>query len=130
MSMWAEFRGLKVYRSDEFRMYVVSIFGGRGSLYIGKGVTHSVQSNHGIAIAIVLQFKLFDVIPERGPNASEKRRDWIKRPTEGSRVWKKVDLAAKQRMSRPGNGCGGQAIDLAAEALISQGDFASNRLLR
>ncbi|KAI8543391.1 hypothetical protein RHMOL_Rhmol08G0213700 [Rhododendron molle] len=76
-----------------------------------------------------MQFELLILISERGPNASERYRDWIKRPTEHSRVWKKVDLAAEQRISRPRYGLSSRAIDLAAEALISQGDFASNRLL-
>ncbi|KAI8536174.1 hypothetical protein RHMOL_Rhmol10G0235700 [Rhododendron molle] len=63
------------------------------------------------------------MLPERIGEAVDRS------PIEGSRVWKKADLAAEQRMSRPGNGCSGRAIDLAAEASISQGDFGCNRLL-
>ncbi|KAI8537829.1 hypothetical protein RHMOL_Rhmol09G0054300 [Rhododendron molle] len=62
-------------------------------------------------------------------NASGRYCDWIKQSTEHSRVWKKVDLAAEQRNSRSRNGLSGRGKDPAAEALISQGDFASNRLL-
>ncbi len=43
--------------------------------------------------------------------------------TEHSRIWKKDDLAAEQKILQPRNGCCGRRIDLAAEGLISQGDF-------
>ncbi|KAI8530261.1 hypothetical protein RHMOL_Rhmol11G0042800 [Rhododendron molle] len=76
-----------------------------------------------------MQFELLIVISKRGPNASERYRDWIKRPTEHSRVWKKVDLAAEQRISRPRYGLRGRAIVLAAVALISLGDFDRIRFL-
>ncbi|KAI8568375.1 hypothetical protein RHMOL_Rhmol02G0193700 [Rhododendron molle] len=75
-----------------------------------------------------MQFELLVVISECGPNASERYRDWIKQPTEHSRVWKKVNLATERRNSRPRNRWSGRGKDPAAEVLISQGDFASNRL--
>ncbi|KAI8560022.1 hypothetical protein RHMOL_Rhmol04G0222400 [Rhododendron molle] len=76
-----------------------------------------------------MQFKLFVAISERDPNASDRYRGWIKQLTEHSRVWEKVDLAAVERIWWPRNGLSGRRIDLAAEVLISQGDFWCNRLL-
>ncbi|KAI8550603.1 hypothetical protein RHMOL_Rhmol06G0120200 [Rhododendron molle] len=63
------------------------------------------------------------VISERSPNASGRYRSWIKRLTERSRIWKIDNLAAVERIWRPRNRCCSQRIDLAAEGLISQGDF-------